>query len=514
MPLKRELSMMPRIHSFFRMVPVIAIAIVMLVTSAPMAYAVDESFAFYVYDAKTRKQYRLLKDADWFPQNSDYQILASPGTVVKNVIFEADCLPKPVTVVEPPFSLALPPVMKMCTIKVFGKSEDGVVVSQNRLVLSTHKDSKALNDADMDWRKNDVVYGYALRKDKLGNIQTAISAVPEDIIGKVAAKQLERRNRSVSSMASDYDTECKYPGNCESSGPPAIKMAQGSNISRIENYVTTPHFDFKTGNFSTTCEVSHYAYVDPLRKSTSTGSNLNMFWGNTSPKIGMNQSSDDDDSDRRSTCRGGIEDMSVYWAPAMINARGRIVKPSEVRVNYIVDIEHENPKKVYSFPKDYAMTTGFPTALFPMGLGMSNFSCEDKLAAGIPKCTHGDLEMQVNFLYCWNGIKDEDTEQRLQLERAEANEESSIPKCPKSHPYVLPAITYTIVYTIPPEGTYGWRLSSDRYSNEKTNGGYSGYGGFIDGWNPDTKKKWMDNCVRNSRVCLKGNLGNRQQLIY
>ena len=486
-------------------------SIVVFCTISSPSFA-EEPFAFYVYDGTKKEQLRLLNSADWFPENSPYLLLARPNEVVDHVVFQADCMSEPVLVKSPPFVVALPPKMNMCSIKAIGRTAREEPISAYSVVLSTHKDVKAVDESDMDWSKNDNIYGFAVVKDKYGNIQTAVSDIPEEIMGKVGAKQLKRRNRSMGSMASEYDFECKFIGNCKSNGPAEKTVTVGRYASLIRKSNGGLLADLSKGIFETTCTVSHYAYADPLRKSTATGSNLNMFWGNTVPPIGLAAVANN--IPRKSTCRGGSEDMSSYWAPAMLDASGQIVEPSEIRVSYSVDTEHEDPERVYSIPAGFRMSTGFPNAIFPMGMGLGNFSCDNKLSAGIPICKKSDLEMQVNFLNCWNGVKEEGADVRLQLERAESMSGEPRPACPPTHPYVLPRITYTIVYSTPPEGTKGWRLSSDRYSSEKTKAGYSIYGGYVDGWNPSTKKVWMDNCVRNGMLCLKGKLGDDRQLVY
>lgn len=469
-------------------------------------------FTFFVYDAKEKKELRLLKAADFFPEKSQYHLLARPNGKVNKVVFKFDCSSEKKTVSSPPYSISPPPVMDMCTIYAFGVNSAGSTVLSDSIVLSTGKDVPAVDEADMDWRKNDIFYGYALKKDKLGNIQSEISAIPEDVMGEVAAKQIERRMISMGRMAAEFDSECKYAGNCSSYGPEPFIENDGSGSSKIAKQSESPVMDFKSGRFETVCNVSHYAYADPLRVSTSTGSNLNMFWGNTIPPIGVLAL--DDTLKPKSTCRGGIEDLSTYWAPAMLDAEGEIILPREIRVSYSVNYEKHNPKEVYAMPKGFAMSTGFPTAMFPMGLGLGSFKCDNKLSSGIPLCNSGQLEMQVSFLYCWNGVREDNKDQRIFLERAEKYEKDHVEQdCPFSHPYVLPQLNYSIIYDVNSAGTKGWRLSSDRYANTKAQGGYSVSGGFIDGWNIDTKETWMDECVRAGNVCTRGKLGNGMQLM-
>ena len=70
-------------------------------------------------------------------------------------------------------------------------------------------------------------------------------------------------------------------------------------------------------------------------------------------------------------------------------------------------------------------------------------------------------------------------------------------KCPKTHPVVLPQITFNVSYIVrEKDAPLRWRLSSDTYDQSQP-GGYSSHGDWFNGWKSDIS----DACARN---CLRG----------
>jgi hypothetical protein len=85
-------------------------------------------------------------------------------------------------------------------------------------------------------------------------------------------------------------------------------------------------------------------------------------------------------------------------------------------------------------------------------------------------------------------------------------------KCDRGHPYVIPAFTYAVFYTILPTDDGDIHLSSDEMDNRQARGWsfHVDYGPAA--WDPLVLKMWTDNCINKMLNCSGGDLGNGRQL--
>jgi len=124
-------------------------------------------------------------------------------------------------------------------------------------------------------------------------------------------------------------------------------------------------------------------------------------------------------------------------------------------------------------------------------------------------CNPGEiLGLHITFPTCWNG-RDLDSPDHISHMRYGSGQGA----CPASHPVQIPTITLNIEWKVPQGGTAGWRLSSDMYTvNSQNPGGYSTHADWINGWDPDIMRSFINNCNNAEKECGVDNLGDGTRL--
>jgi len=281
---------------------------------------------------------------------------------------------------------------------------------------------------------------------------------------------------------------CDFPGNCPGNTPAEFRVSEGSSGFDVVHTGEMPYPDGQpVGAFRTVCEVSHFAYADPIvYPGQSPAGHLHMFFGNT----GL--SGDSTYSSLRSsgngTCRGGIANRTAYWVPALLDDNATPVVPKTINVYYKSGYGINNPTDVTVIPDGMKMIVGNAMATTPQPLNNVNWNCNGSKSASIGDC-YGDLTMTVEFKQCSSGALDSpDHKSHLSdpINRACTD---------PAFPLTLPVITYQIIYNV--NGTASWRLSSDMYPVSNGNGGYSLHGDWMDGWDPEIKRTWTEHCSSN-----------------
>jgi hypothetical protein len=84
--------------------------------------------------------------------------------------------------------------------------------------------------------------------------------------------------------------------------------------------------------------------------------------------------------------------------------------------------------------------------------------------------------------------------------------------CPKTHPVVLPQITFNVIYTAKtPNAAQNWRLASDLYDARKP-GGYSAHGDWFNGWKHEVSEAWFKHCLVAKKDCHSHLLGDGRMI--
>jgi hypothetical protein len=135
--------------------------------------------------------------------------------------------------------------------------------------------------------------------------------------------------------------------------------------------------------------------------------------------------------------------------------------------------------------------------------------------SSIPNCAFGaSVWQEVFFPQCWDGVNLDSPDHKSHMSYPVAVPDPSSTRgwqmlvCPSTHPVILPAITFNVVYTAKTkDAALKWRLSSDNYDATKP-GGYSSHGDWFNGWRHDISEAWFQNCVAQNKDCHSHLLGD------
>ncbi len=268
------------------------------------------------------------------------------------------------------------------------------------------------------------------------------------------------------------------------------------------------------GAFRVPCEVSHFAFDDPMVYPGKPGaSHLHMFFGNT--LVNSNSTVASILNTGNSTCNGGILDRTAYWVPALIDSTSNIIAPDSSIFYYKTGYNGIKPSDVKAIPKGLRMISGNGSLSSSQGQG--NWGClevyighfdsiQDVLSDA--RCVVGNhLQLSIEFPQCWDG-------QNLDSSNHKSHMSNTVNgACPSTHPVAIPVITFNVRFLITQTSkTQNWHLASDMYDYTKLGGGFSAHGDWWDGWDTDTEKAWIENCNNTSKDCHADLLGNGKTL--
>ena len=284
-----------------------------------------------------------------------------------------------------------------------------------------------------------------------------------------------------------------------------------------------------SGFFRVKCEVSHFAFDDPIVHPDSPGSaHLHMFFGNT--EANAYSTFDSLLNTGTGTCNGEDLNRTAYWVPAMLDSGGNALIPDQIMVYYKNDnfrLKGAN-ELVEPFPDNLRMIAGNPAATSPQtdytGAWESkkavSFSCgppfdsEDQRQALIPDCSGSgnQLEMQIAFPQCVNEAAGTYQPDQSHISYSENGYYGAA--CPDSHPTDISSIMYRIFFD-PAE--YGGsltnlHLSSDVKMDRILPGGTTSHADWFGAWHPQAMDMWVDNCNNMQNDCETGVL-NRNPAI-
>jgi hypothetical protein len=262
-----------------------------------------------------------------------------------------------------------------------------------------------------------------------------------------------------------------------------------------------------SGNFRTQCEFSHLAYDDPIvYPGQPHASHLHQFFGNTGANAFSTYSSLRTTGD--GTCQGGPVNRTGYWTPTLMNDAGQVVVPALMTVYY--KAEYQPPSTTSSFPPGFRYIAGYngsnPSA--PTHLNWYCATVQVKRQT-IPSCPVGDqILANIEFPQCWNGIDVDSADHRSHT--AYVSYINGVPTCPPGYPKHLPELTEIVIWDATSADESAWTISSDAMFG-KTHG-ESFHADWVGAWDTPVQEIWTQECVREMRDCIDGQMGDGRTL--
>lgn len=277
----------------------------------------------------------------------------------------------------------------------------------------------------------------------------------------------------------------------------------------------------QSGYFRVKCEVSHFAYDDPIVFPNQPGrAHLHMFFGNTQTNAFSTFNSLLNSG--TGTCNGEDLNRSAYWVPAMLDRQGNALIPDQIMVYYKNDNFRVNGanERVSPFPNNLRMIAGNGAATSPQrGYTGSykvqptvSFSCgpaynsNHRRQATIPDCSgsRNQLEMQIAFPQCFNRAAGTYRPDQSHMSYSEGGYYGS--RCPDSHSTDVSSIMYRIFFR---PDSYGGsltnlHLSSDVKMDKILPGGTTLHADWFGAWHPEAMDMWVENCNNTRADCETG----------
>ena len=299
------------------------------------------------------------------------------------------------------------------------------------------------------------------------------------------------------------------------------------------------------GAFRFICTPGQLVADDPIVYPGQPGkAHLHQFFGN----LGANANSTYASlrTSGASTCNSPLN-RSAYWMPAMMNGRGKVVRPDHINI-YYKRRPASDPKCNLDMKVDWEKQWGVQGKCvdIPRGLrfvfgrdmidpkspttGWPYFNCDGPGAvsghfANIVDAAKGcpvgaQLGAVISAPECWDGKNLDSPDHRSHM--AYPDWSWGYLKCPMEYPYVIPAFTMGAWYTTDADldrsGTWApgkptWHLSSDAMPGMPAmTPGSSFHADWFGAWDDDVMKMWTDHCINKLLNCSGGDLGNGKQL--
>ena len=281
-----------------------------------------------------------------------------------------------------------------------------------------------------------------------------------------------------------------------------------------------------SGYFRTLCEVSHFAYDDPILYPGQPGrAHLHMFFGNT--EANAYSTFDSLMNTGTGTCNGEDLNRTAYWVPAMLDSNGNALVPFAIMIYYKNDNFRAQGANelVEPFPDNLRMIAGDGSATSPQTgftgewetIQTVSFSCgpafhSQNYSALIPDCSGtgqgpfagNALEMRVAFPQCFDPGSGTYLRDGSHMSYSEGGYYGI--RCPDSHPYDISSIMYRIFYSPDDYGgsLTGLHLSSDVTADGILPGGTTAHADWFGAWHPEALEMWTENCNNTQADCEVG----------
>jgi len=276
------------------------------------------------------------------------------------------------------------------------------------------------------------------------------------------------------------------------------------------------------GSFREPCAFSHMSFDDPIVYPGQLGkAHLHSFFGNTGTDA--NSTAESIRGTGNSTCRGGIANRSSYWVPTLIDTKDNApIKPNSIMVYYKSGMLPGPTMQL--LPAGLRMIAGDPNATGPHPVSTARWKCiggpnnQNALyQSWIGNCDVGaELMQEVFFPQCWDGLNLDSPDHKSHMSYTvyvpNAEGSGTHRECPKTHPVVLPLISYNVAYSVSEQDApLRWRLSSDVYDRSLP-GGYSSHGDWFNGWRSDISDAWVRSCLQAQKDCHAHLLGDGRKI--
>jgi hypothetical protein len=248
-----------------------------------------------------------------------------------------------------------------------------------------------------------------------------------------------------------------------------------------------------------------------------------MYWGNTSVNASTNK--DSLVNKGGGTCPGFEANRTGYWMPAVLDGSNKAVIPNQILMYY------------KSIPGQAAVTKKMPQGL-QMIAGNANgntdtrhhhengiiWACYDGSSSYTYKgqtipdsCPPGANISLWALIYFPSCLKvdgagnpilssaqlpaDGSQGARFYDHTSYMVSQGGVNKCPASHPYTMPRVSYHIAW--PGNLNYSqWKLSSDAMAGVAD--GFSLHADWYGGWSDAVQDQWIKGCINMSRNCSNG----------
>jgi Domain of unknown function (DUF1996) len=286
------------------------------------------------------------------------------------------------------------------------------------------------------------------------------------------------------------------------------------------------------GAFRFLCTPSHEAFDDPIVYPGQPGrAHLHQFFGNTGANASSTYASLRTTGD--STC-GNRLNRSAYWIPAMMNGKGRVVRPDYVAIYYkrppetSIDCQRQAQACV-PLPRGLRFVFGYDMLNMSAGAtGAAYFNCDGPtatpghygtIAEAAKNCPAGNrLGAVIHAPSCWDGRNLDSPDHRSHVAYPQYVGQAYA-QCPTTHPMMIAAFTLGAWYSVDDDldhsGTWGDRLDSWHFSSDAAMGKASGstfHADWWGAWDDDVMAMWTDACINRLLNCSGGDLGNGKQL--
>ncbi|WP_237853841.1 DUF1996 domain-containing protein [Rhodohalobacter sulfatireducens] len=278
-----------------------------------------------------------------------------------------------------------------------------------------------------------------------------------------------------------------------------------------------------SGAFRTHCLESHENFDDPLVFPGQPGaSHHHVFFGN--PNVDAYTTIGSLFEATETTCDGGTLNRSAYWIPALYDANEKRIDYGEPLFYYKTGY-HVAAAAIQPPPENLRIIAGNAHATTSQDVSVVKFRCgswvseKDWFDPGdpldhvsiLPDCPKDDfLEIRIVFPQCWDGKNLYLPDQSHMAYPSEATPPVvGTGACPQTHPIAIPEISYNFrLYVTEDRGP----SNSWRFACETNPGGICAHADWMNGWDPKTMEKIVENCLRPARECLVGLLGDGTRL--
>ena len=263
------------------------------------------------------------------------------------------------------------------------------------------------------------------------------------------------------------------------------------------------------------CELNRFVFEDPIVYPNQPGrAHLHMVFGNTYTPFSGLTGQNIRAPGAASTCQGGTLNASAYWVPALYDTLTQeVILPRfgqfYYKSGYGVDI-----RATQAIPNGLVIIAGNQNGTPANPSTAGSWACGQAYESHvIPPCSAGRpyLEMAVSFPSCWNGRDLDSPDHASHMAYPLFNGATQRSTCPTTHPVLIPKIDLLFDFDLTPASRPDrWRLVSDNYVGGP--GGASAHADYMIGWDPETMKTLVTQCLNRGLDCGVGSIGSSTQL--